>query len=244
LAKPDSSRTGLLSSFNYAFEGIIHVVRTQRNMQIHIASAALVLIAAFFFDLDRLSIVALFVAISFVLITEMFNTALEYAIDIFTSRYDPLAKLAKDVAAGAVLIATLNAIAVAYLVFYDKVFGAPYSVLVRVRQTPIDVMVIAVFLLIVVVIAVKAMTGRGTPLRGGMPSGHAAVAFWGWVALTFIASNTAFALPISVIGLVMAVLTAQSRVQARIHTELEVVLGALLGVAVTVLIFRLFYPFY
>ena len=83
--------------------------------------------------------VALFVAISFVFITEMFNTALEYAIDIFTSRYDPLAKLAKDVAAGAVLVATLNALVVAYLVFYDRVTGVPYTVLNKVRQTPIDV---------------------------------------------------------------------------------------------------------
>ena len=190
MAKSDDSRISLLQSFNYAFEGIIHVVRTQRNMKIHLGLAIIVLVAAFFFDLDRLSIVALFVAISFVFITEMLNTALEYAIDIFTSRYDPLAKLAKDVAAGAVLVATLNALVVAYLVFYDRVAGVPYTVLNRVRQTPIDVAAIAVFLLVVVVIAVKALTGRGTPLRGGLPSGHAAVAFGGWVAVTFIASGT------------------------------------------------------
>jgi diacylglycerol kinase (ATP) len=244
LAEPEPNRTSLLRSFNYAFEGIVHVVRTQRNMRIHMAVAVLVLVAAFFFSLDRLSIVALFVAISFVLITEMFNSALEYAIDIFTTRHDPRAKLAKDMAAGAVLVATLNALAVAYLVFYDKLIGAPYSVLAKVRQAPTDVMVIAVFLLVVVVIAVKAITGRGTPLRGGLPSGHAAVAFGGWVAVTFIALGTPYALPISVIAFVMAVLTAQSRVQAGIHTELEVVLGALLGSGLTVLIFRLFYPIY
>ena len=237
MAKSDDRRGSLLQSFNYAFEGIIHVVRTQRNMQIEVGLAIFVLVAAFFFDLDRLSIVALFVAISFVFITEMMNTAFEYAIDIFTSRYDPLAKLAKDIAAGAVLVATLNALAVAYLVFYDRVVGVPYSVLFRVRQTPIDVAVIAVFLLVVVVIAVKAVTGRGTPLRGGLPSGHAAVAFGGWVAITFIASGTQFDLPISVVALVMAVLTAQSRVQAGIHTVVEVALGALLGIAVALVIF-------
>ena len=70
-------------------------------------------------------------AISFVLITEMINTALEHAIDIFTTRYDPLAKIAKDVAAGAVLIATVNALAVAYLVFYDNIAGMPYAVLTK-----------------------------------------------------------------------------------------------------------------
>jgi diacylglycerol kinase (ATP) len=232
----------LLQSFNYAFDGIIHVLRTQRNMKIHFAVAVLVLIAAFFFDLDRLDVVALLVAIAFVLIAEMINTALEYAIDIFTTRYDPLAKLAKDIAAGAVLIATVNALAVAYLVFYDNLSGLPYSVLSRVRTSPIDITVIALVLLVVVVIAVKALMGSGTPLRGGLPSGHAAVAFGGWVAITFVASGTAFALPISLIALLMAVLVAQSRIQAGIHTASEVLLGAMLGTGLMVLVFQIWYP--
>jgi diacylglycerol kinase (ATP) len=235
-------RSSLLQSFNYAFEGIIHVLRTQRNMRIHFGVSILVLGGALVFDLTRLEIVALLVAISFVIIAEMFNTALEYAIDIFTSRYDPLAKMAKDVAAGAVLIATVNALAVAYLVFYDKLAGMPYSVLERVRRSPIDITVVALVLLVIVVIAVKAITGSGTALHGGMPSGHAAVAFGGWVAITFVASGTAYALPISLIGLLMAILTAQSRVQASIHSELEVVLGALLGAGLTTLVFQLWYP--
>ncbi len=234
--------TSLLQSFNYAFEGIIHVLRTQRNMKIHFGVAVLVLVAAFFFDLDRLDIVALLVAISFVLIAEMINTALEYAIDIFTTRYDPLAKIAKDIAAGAVLIATVNALAVAYLVFYDNLSGLPYSVLSRVRSSPIDITVIALVLLVVVVIAVKAMMGSGTPLRGGLPSGHAAVAFGGWVAITFVGSGTAFALPISLIGLLMAALVAQSRIQAGIHTASEVLLGAMLGAGLMVLVFQIWYP--
>ncbi len=242
MAQPDDRRTSLLQSFNFAFEGIIHVVRSQRNMKIHVAIAIVVLVSAFFFDLDRLSIVALFVAISFVFITEMLNTALEYAIDIFTSRFDPRAKIAKDLAAGAVLVATLNALAVAYLVFYARLTSMPHNVLTKVRETPTDVTAITVFLLVVVVIAVKALTGRGTPLRGGLPSGHAAVAFGGWVAITFIAAGTHYALSISLIALVMAFLTAQSRVQSGIHTWLEVTLGGLLGAGLTVLIFQLFYP--
>lgn len=236
------SRTNLLESFNFAFEGIVHVLRTQRNMRIHFAVAVLVLIAALFLDLSRLEIVALFVAISFVLISEMINTALEYAIDIFTSRYDPLAKVAKDVAAGAVLIATCNAVAVAYLVFYNNIAGMPYAVLTKVRQSPIHVTVIALVLLVFIVIAVKAITGRGTALHGGMPSGHAAVAFGGWVAITFIAAGTPYAVPIFAIAGLMALLTAQSRVQAGIHSFVEVALGAALGTGLTLLIFQLWYP--
>ena len=86
---------------------------------------------------------ALLVAISFVLITEMINTAIENVIDLITDEDDPRAKVAKDVSAGAVLVAAVNAIAVAYLVFYDKITAVPYTVLSKVRTSPIDVTVVA-----------------------------------------------------------------------------------------------------
>jgi diacylglycerol kinase (ATP) len=68
-----------LESFNYAFEGIIHVLRTQRNMRIHFASPCVVLVAALASDVSRLELIALLLAIAFVLIAEMINTAIEAA---------------------------------------------------------------------------------------------------------------------------------------------------------------------
>ena len=235
-------RGSLLASFTYAFDGIVHALRHERNMWIHFITAGLVLVAALFFALTRLEVIALFVAISFVLITEMFNTAVEHVVDLVTDEEDPRARIAKDVSAGAVLLAAVNAVAVAYLVFYDKITSVPYTVLSKLRGSPIDVTVIALFIVILVAIAVKAVTGRGTAFHGGLPSVHAAVAFAGWVAVTFVAAGTTFALPISAIALFMALLVAQSRVQARIHTLTEVAVGAALGIAVTVLLFRIWYP--
>ena len=104
----------ILESFNFAFEGIIHVLRTQRNMRIHFLIAALVLIAALFSGVDKMELIALLLAIAFVLIAEMLNTAVEAAVDVATTSFDPMAKLAKDIAAGAVLIATAVAVAVGY----------------------------------------------------------------------------------------------------------------------------------
>ena len=75
------------------------------------------LVAAVAVGVSRLELIALLLAISFVLIAEMINSAIEQAIDVATTSFDPLAKLAKDIAAGAVLIATVNAVAVGYLVF-------------------------------------------------------------------------------------------------------------------------------
>jgi diacylglycerol kinase (ATP) len=240
-----SSRgNSLLNSFNWAFEGIVHALRRERNMKIHFAISVIVLGAAMFLSLSRLEIVALFVAISFVLITEMINSAIEHTVDLITREDDPRAKIAKDMAAGAVLVAAANALVVAYLVFYDKLSGAPYDVLTKLRNSPTDVSVIAMVVVIFAAIVFKAISGRGTPLRGGLPSGHAAVSFAGWVAVTFIAADTAtsYALPISVIALLMAGLTAQSRVQAGIHSVLEVALGALLGIVVTLFIFKVWFP--
>jgi diacylglycerol kinase (ATP) len=237
------SRRGgsLLKSFNFAFDGLVYTLRHERNMWVHFSIAALVLVAALFFGLSRLDVVALLVAISFVIIAEMFNTAVEYVVDLVTDEEDPRARIAKDVSAGAVLVAAVNAIAVAYLVFYDRVTSVPYTVLSRLRGSPIDVMVLALVLVILAAVAVKAITGRGTAFRGGLPSVHAAIAFAGWVSVTFVAANTVYALPISAIVLFLAVLVAQSRVQAGIHTVLEVGVGAVLGIVITVVIFRLWY---
>src|SRR5207245_80790 len=88
---------GLVTSFNYAFEGIIYVVRTQRNMRVHFAVALGVLPLGVALGVTRFELLALLLAVSFVLIAEMFNTALEKAIDVATNSFDPLARVAKDV---------------------------------------------------------------------------------------------------------------------------------------------------
>ena len=90
---PPSRAPSLFESFNYAFEGIIHVLRTQRNLRIHFVVAVLVLVAALAFGVDKLELIALLLAIAFVLITEMINTAVEAAIDVATTSFDPMAKL-------------------------------------------------------------------------------------------------------------------------------------------------------
>src|SRR5207247_8428207 len=127
-----------LDSFNFAFEGIIHVLRTQRNMRIHFAIAVAVLVFALIVNVTKLELIALLISITFVLIAEMLNSAVEAAIDIATTSFDPMAKLAKDVAAGAVLIASTNAVVVGYLVFPGKAARRPSHLPAPLRQAPAD----------------------------------------------------------------------------------------------------------
>jgi diacylglycerol kinase (ATP) len=227
-------------SFNFAFEGIIHVLRTQRNMRIHFAAAAAVLVAALWTGVDRVELIALLLAISFVLIAEMINSALEAGIDVATTSFDPLAKLAKDIAAGAVLIATMNAVAIGYLVFSEQIVDRSSRLIERLRDAPAELTLVALVLTIIAVIAVKAYTGSGTPLRGGLPSGHAAIAFGGWMAITNVVGDNEHWFLISSLAFLMALLVAQTRVESGIHSLLEVTFGGVLGTLAVLVLFQVF----
>jgi diacylglycerol kinase (ATP) len=228
----------IFDSFNYASEGIIHALRTQRNMRIHFAVAAVVLVLALWVGVAKIELIALLLSITFVLMTEMINTAIEGAIDVSTTSFDPMAKLAKDVAAGAVLIATLNALAVGYLVFSARIADRSSRVLDEVRDAPAELTIGALAVTVIVVIGVKAYTGRGTPLRGGLPSGHAAIAFAAWIAATYVAGRQHRFL-VSTIALLLALLVAQTRIESGVHSATEVLLGGLLGALIALSIFQI-----
>jgi diacylglycerol kinase (ATP) len=229
----------IFDSFNNAFEGIIHTLRTQRNMRIHFAVAVVVLITALIVNVTKLELIALLISITFVLLAEMVNSAVEAAIDIATTSFDPMAKLAKDIAAGSVLIASVNAIAVGYLVFAGRVADRSGRLLDRLRDAPAELTLVALVLTVIAVLATKAYTGRGTPLRGGIPSGHAALAFAGWMAATYVADADHRFL-ISSIALIMALLVAQTRVESGVHSAVEVTYGALVGSLSALVIFQVF----
>jgi len=230
------SRISLIDSFNCAFQGVIYAVRTQRNMRVHLLIAMVVLIAAVVVSVSESELIALILVIAFVLITEMVNSAVEAAIDVSTTSFDPMAKLAKDMAAGAVLISTLTAVSIGFLIFSDRIASPGTHLVDRIKDAPRYITLVALMITILLVIATKALTNRGTPLRGGLPSGHAAFAFAGWMAVTYVVTDHRFL--ISTLALVMALLVAQTRVEAGFHSALEVTYGAAIGALVTLAVFQ------
>jgi len=151
-------RPSVIESFNFAIEGVIHVLRTQRNMRLHFAAAVAVIVAAVAVGVSKIELIALLISIAFVLVAEMINTAIEGTIDAATTSFDPMAKLAKDIAAGAVLIASVNAVAVGYLVFAGKAADKTARVLDKLRNAPAKITVVALVLTVIIVIATKAWT--------------------------------------------------------------------------------------
>ncbi len=229
----------LLQALNNGFDGIIWVLRTQRNMRVHFLAGAVALVLAVVLGVSRVDLLAVVLAIALVLVCEMINTALEAAVDLAMPDEHPLAKIAKDVAAGGVLISSACSLAVGYLVFADRIAQPSGTAIHRVRSSSPDLTLIALLIVVLAVIAAKAISGRGTPLSGGLPSGHAAVAFAGFTAIVLSTGDSPHHVLIASLSLLMALLVAQTRVESGVHTVSEVALGAVLGLSLTLLVFQL-----
>ncbi|QDX93295.1 diacylglycerol kinase family protein [Brevibacillus laterosporus] len=117
----------LWRSFGYAIQGINHAVRTQRNMQIHVAVALGVVIVSIWLQVTRLEFSLLLLVIAVVWALELFNTAVEAVVDLVTEEYHPLAKIAKDVAAGAVFVAAMFAILIGILILGPPLYAYLYT---------------------------------------------------------------------------------------------------------------------
>jgi len=229
----------LVWSFEYAIRGIVHAVRTQRNMRLHLLAACVVFIAALYFGVHGLELVALLFCVGFVITAELVNTAVEATVDLATDGFDPLAGIAKDVAAGAVLVASLTALAVGYVVFFTRVASAAQSALGVVRSSSATVTLIALALTGVAIVAIKAASReKGTTfMRGGWPSGHTAVAF----ALAAAIGYSLDSAKAMVLALFIAALVGQSRAENGAHTIPQVVTGGLIGVLLATAVFQIFW---
>lgn len=225
-------------SFNHAYRGMVYAVRTQRNMRFHVAASLAVLVVSLLAGVSKLELAALVLAIMVVFITEMFNTAVEFAVDLVTDEYHLLAKLAKDVSAGAVLVSSIGAVLVGYLVLADDLGPFTLETVESIRRWPGHLTLVALVLVVLVVVLIKALTGSPSTFAGGMPSGHAAVSFAGWVAVSFIAADGMYGGLVSLISLLMALLVCQSRIESGTHSLFEVAAGALIGILVTVAVFQ------
>lgn len=120
-----------MNSFRCALEGIADALATQRHLRVHFVVATLVMLSGVLLRLPRTDLVSLLVAIAFVIIAELFNTALELAVDLASPASDPIARRAKDISAGAVLIAALASTVIGVMTLAPplvrSVKGHPFS---------------------------------------------------------------------------------------------------------------------
>lgn len=225
-----------IRSANFAIEGILHGAKTQRHLRYHFFSAGAVLFLSYLLGVTRLEFIVIALAVIIVLSAEMLNTAIESVVDIISPEYSEKARIAKDIAAGAVLISAFGAAVMGYIILFPYVKVVFHEGFTIAKHSREEISLIAVILVLILVIITKSHFGKGHPLSGGMPSGHSALAFSVWVSITYLTGHFL----ISLLCFILAVWIAQSRVAVKAHNAWEVFLGALMGSSVTFLLFRLF----
>jgi diacylglycerol kinase (ATP) len=172
-----------------------------------------------------------------VLAAEMMNSAIENIVDLISPEYSEKARIAKDIAAGAVLITAFGAALLGYIILFPYLKNFFYQGISIAKHSKEEIALISLLLVLIVVIMTKAYFGKGHPLSGGMPSGHSALAFSAWVCATYITESFVT----SVLCFFLAAAIAQSRISTKVHSAFEVIAGALLGSLLTFLLFKFFY---
>ena len=120
---PKQEYKKLINSFKYAIEGIISSFKTERNMKIHVLAMSVVIAFGLFFKLNKIEWCFIIIAIASVISAELFNTAIETVVDMISPEKNPKAKLAKDIAAGAVLVMAIGSAIIGFIVFGPKVIN-------------------------------------------------------------------------------------------------------------------------
>lgn len=233
-----AGKRDLFGPFKVAMAGLVYTFKTQRHMRFHLYVVLTVMVLGIFFGLRLREMLVLLFVISLVLVAEMFNSAIEATVDLIQPRYDPRAKFAKDIAAGAVLITTIVAIVVGALMLLgdNRWEQIKVSLMADSLTLPtIPRLVIGWFLLLIVVVIGKGLGTRGQVFKGGMVSGHAAFGFFTATSIVFITDQVV----VSALAILLAAIIAQSRWEAKIHTIYELTLGAAVGVILSLVLFGL-----
>lgn len=225
-----------------AINGIVYTATTQRNFRIQLVLAVIVLALSLFYGLGTTEFLCLVFALFFVIFAEMVNTAIETVVDLFVDVYHPKAKIAKDVAAGAVVLSACNALIVGYFIFFnaENMKAISDSIFNNMVKSPQHLAFVAIILVVIAVIAIKASCSkkkeRGQLIKEGfVPSGQSAVAF---AALTAIWINSKDVVTFT-LALVLSLLVVRNRVYNNARTKAEVVFGACMGVLIVMLVYGL-----
>jgi diacylglycerol kinase (ATP) len=223
-------------SANNAIEGILFAAKRERHLRYHLCAAAVVLFLSYILGIPRIEFLIIAIVVIMVILAEMVNTAVEFLVDMVSPEYSEKARIAKDVSAGAVLVTAFGAAVTGYIVIFPYLETAFDSGIIIAKHADNEIVMISVVMVLISVVILKASSGSGHPLRGGMPSGHSALAFSLWLAITFMTD----VLAVSLVVFALAAMIAHSRVAIKVHTYSEVIVGALLGIGLTLGLFLIF----
>lgn len=230
-----------LQAVNNAVNGIVYCATTQPNITKQLILGTLVMILSLFYNFTTAEFLCLIFAVFFIIVAELINTAIETIVDLFVDVYHPKAKIAKDVGAGAVVLTAINAIIVAYFLFFreTEISKMADSLLNQIVSSPVHLGFVAIILTVAAIIAMKGFFKKrsladGVKEDNFLPSGQSALAF---AALTAIWINSRN-LIVFCLALILSLMVVANRLYDK-KTFGEILFGSFMGVLVVILVYGL-----
>jgi len=231
--------SNFIDACNNAVNGILYATTTQSNVRKQLVIAVTVMILSLFYNFTTSEFLCLTFAVFMVVFAEMMNTALETIVDLFTDKYHPKAKIAKDVAAGAVVLAAFNSCIVAYFLFFreTEITEVGKKLLDHVIASPMHLTFVGIILAVIGILACKAYLNRRKQAgkRIFNPSGQTILAF---ALLTAIWLNTKNII-VFALSLVLSLLVMGNRMRNDTHSFAEVMYSSTMGILIILLIYGL-----
>ncbi len=225
-----------IDAWKNAFNGIIYATTTQGNIKKQLIIAVVVVIVSLFFNLNRAEFLCFLFTIVLILFAEMVNTAIETVVDLYVDVYHPKAKIAKDVAAGGVVITTINALIVAYFLFFDKIADIGLAFIENITNTPshlaFSVMIIVIIAVLALIAYAKTNKHKGLNAKF-VPSGHATIGFAANAIIWLLTDNFI----VLILSLIMSILLAESRCAAKEHKLSEIIFSACFANAMVLILY-------
>ena len=236
--------SNFIDACNNAVNGLIYATTTQSNIKKQLFIVVCVLVLSLFYKLETTQFLCLTFAVFLVIFAEMVNTAIETVVDLYTDKYHPKAKIAKDVGAGAVLLMAINSVIVAYFIFLNETSIGEISntIFQSMVSSPKHLIFVSIILTVIAILVFKAIASKNTYEnkinslnKKFVPSGQTALAF---AILTSIWLNTRSILIFS-LALMLSLMVFENRIESKLHSIAESVFGSFMGVLIVLLVYGL-----
>lgn len=235
-SKLEMKKRNFIDKLNDAIEGLISIFREHRNMKLHLLIATLILSSGIFLGLGKTQLIILILAISLIMFAEMVNSCLEMMLDFVHPQHHPMLKRIKNALAGSVLFTGIVAYTVTYFIFNPYLQSPLINGFQRLKGAHWYLTFFVLLVVVSIVVVTKVIFHKGRPLRGGIPSGHSALAFSIWTMITILKPEPL----LSMLIFILALMISASRLREGIHNIWEIILGSVLGFLTTLIIFQFF----
>lgn len=233
----NKKNSSLLESFNSAFNGMLYVLKRERNFKIHILMAIVAILLSLFLHVPFTETLIIIVFITLVFVSEIINTGIEILSENIGGEKYNVIKIVKDICASAVLVSSIFAFISGYLIFIRFFPNGFRNIFENIARSSWYFTFFTLVVVSFLTIILKILTGKSFSLAGGMPSVHSGIAFSIWTAISFLTFKDYPV--ISPLVFLLSFWVAQSRITKKIHTTEEVIIGGVMGIIITILLFQI-----